>query len=77
MFGCTTYTFINQGKLTARALKGLFISYLDVVFNEEMVLNKNQLIRATGPQNKTDDIVQFEIEQPIQKKTFKWSCRFI
>lgn len=32
------------------------------------MLNKNQRIRATGPQNKTDDIVQFEVEQSIQKK---------
>ena len=31
------------------------------------MLNKNQLIGATGPQNKTDDIVQFEVEQSIQK----------
>lgn len=32
------------------------------------MLNKNKLIRATGPQNKTNDIVQFGVEQLIQKK---------
>ena len=31
MFGCTAYAHANQGKLAPRALKGLFIGYLEGV----------------------------------------------
>lgn len=37
----------------------------DVVFNKEVVLNKNQSTGDTGLNDKTDDNVQFEVEQPI------------
>ncbi|KAH9650187.1 hypothetical protein KPL70_026271 [Citrus sinensis] len=39
----------------------------DVVFNEQMGHNEEKLVENAGPQNKTDGIIQFEVEQPAMK----------
>ena len=89
VFSCTAYAHANQGKLTPRALKGMFIGYpegvkgykiwctdlsppkcivsRDVVFNEQIGHSEEKPVENVGLQNKTDGIIQFEVEHPEMK----------
>ena len=39
----------------------------DVVFNEQMVHSEKKPVENAEPQNKTDDVIQFEVEHPTMK----------
>ena len=38
-----------------------------MVFNEQMVLSEEKLIENVEPQNKIDDVIQFEVEHQAKK----------
>ncbi|KAH9802591.1 Integrase catalytic domain-containing protein [Citrus sinensis] len=87
--GRSAYAHVRQGKLAPRALKGVFVGYLegvkgykirctdlnppkciisrDVIFNEDELVNKTQLVEVTNPNPKPLEMLEFEVEQLDQR----------
>lgn len=85
IFLCFAYAYINQGKLKLKALKGLFVGYLngvkgykiwckqpkECIINKDVIFNEATMVMAGKELTEIDMQIERDVNKSLESSKFK------